>query len=80
MIYVLLFNGSSTGFERRSDDFLDRSMSGKERGVHHYNSMTERVREVLLRLNGGEMLLKSDGKMIPVNTAKGGDGARIRMT
>ncbi len=27
---------------------------------------------VLLRLNGGEMLLKSDGKMIPVNTAKGG--------
>lgn len=27
---------------------------------------------VLLRLNGGEMLLKSDGKMIPVNTAKDG--------
>lgn len=45
MIYDLLFNGSSTGFERRSDDFLDRSMSGKERGVHHYNRMTERVRE-----------------------------------
>lgn len=29
-------------------------------------------RPPVLRLNGGEMLLKSDGKMIPVNTAKGG--------
>lgn len=35
--------------------------------------MTERERDrtlVLLRLNGGETLLKSDGKMIPVNTAR----------
>lgn len=29
-------------------------------------------RPPVLRLNGGEMLLKSDGKMIPVNTEKGG--------
>lgn len=38
-------------------------------------------RTPVLRLNGGEMLLKSDGKMIPVNTAKGGgDGVQIWMT